>query len=152
MKQICCVGGAENNTVCLAKINVAWLYFFFGGGVNLHFKQAWLIIHFNSLKNIFTLHRELKSNYLREKCLSLNFEWRFSSPAGYPVSQSGQEVLRSQPAVSQQHRWFSPHPNKLQHRYLSGCPKGLFMPPSCLLHSTPTPASPVHPLHPNCCL
>jgi len=69
---------------------------------------------------------------------------------GHPVSQPEQEVLRSQPAVSQQHWRFSPPPHKLHHRYLSGHPQGLPVPPPCLLH--PTPTSPVHPLPPHCCL
>lgn len=52
-----------------------------------------------------------------------------------------------------QHHWrFSPPPYKPHHCYLSGCPQGLPGPPPCLLHSTSTPASPVHPLHPHRCL
>lgn len=65
---------------------------------------------------------------------------------GRPVSQSGQEVLRSQPAVSQQPRRFSPPPRKLHHRYLSGHPQGVPVSPARLLR--PAPTSPVHPLHP----
>lgn len=71
---------------------------------------------------------------------------------GHPVSQSGQEVLCSEPTVCQQHRRLRPPSNKPHHCYLSGCPQGLPLPPSCLFHSTSTPTSPVHPLHPHRCL
>lgn len=71
---------------------------------------------------------------------------------GYPVSQSGQEVLCSEPAVCQQHWRFGPPPNKPHHGYLSGCPQGLPVPPPRLLRSTSTPTSPVHPLRPYRCL
>lgn len=74
------------------------------------------------------------------------------APPGYSVSQSGQEILSSQSAVSQQHRRLCPPPHKPHHCYLSGRPQGLPVPPPCLLYPTPTPTTPVHPLHPDCCL
>lgn len=86
------------------------------------------------------------------KCVSMNklfSSCKISTSPGYPVCQSGQEVLCSQPAVYQQHWRFSPPPYKPHHRYLSGRPQGLLVPPPCLLHSTPTPTPPVHPLHPH---
>lgn len=73
-----------------------------------------------------------------------------SPPAGYPVGQSGQEVLCSQPAVSLQHRRLCPPPCKPHQRYLSGCQKRLPLPPSRLLCPAPTPAPPVYPLCPQC--
>lgn len=69
---------------------------------------------------------------------------------GYPVSQSGEEVLCSKPAVCQQHRRLRPAPDQ-RHCFFS-CAHGLPVPPSCFLHSTSTPAAPVHPLHSHCCL
>lgn len=71
---------------------------------------------------------------------------------GYPVSQSGSEVLCSKPAVRQQHRRLSPTTYKRHCRSFFSCAQGLPVPPSCFLHSTSTPASPVHPLHSHCCL
>lgn len=71
---------------------------------------------------------------------------------GYPVSQSGQEVLCSRPAVCQQHRRLSPPPHQCRCRYFLSRAQGLPVPPSCFLHSASTPASPVHPLHSRCCL
>lgn len=81
-----------------------------------------------------------------------NYTKTFFLRPGHPVSQSGQEVLCSEPTVCQQHRRLRPPSNKPHHRYLSGCPQGLPLPPSCLFHSTSIPTSPVHPLHPHCCL
>lgn len=75
--------------------------------------------------------------------------FKICTSPGYPVSQSGQEVLCSQPAVYQQHWRFSPPPDKPHHRYLSGHPQGFPVPLPCLLHSTSTPASPVHSLRPH---
>lgn len=73
-----------------------------------------------------------------------------SPPAGYPVRQPRQEVLGSQPTLSQQRRRVRPSPCKPHQCYLSGCQKKLPLPPSCLLHSPTTPAAPVYPLCPQC--
>lgn len=89
--------------------------------------------------------RKEKSYKNKHASLSLSVKY-----PGYPVSQSGQEVLCSRPAVYQQHWRFSPPPYKPHHCYLSGRPQGLPVPLPRLLRSTSTPTSPVHPLHPHC--
>lgn len=93
------------------------------------------------------LNEQLLSVSMSKHFLMLNIPY-----PGYPVSQSGQEVLGSQPAVSQQHWRFSPPPYQLHHCYLSGYPQGLPMPPTCFLHFTSTPTFPVYSLHPHRCL
>lgn len=73
------------------------------------------------------------------------------SSTGHPVGQSGQEVLRPQPAVRQHHRRLRPPPNYPLHRrrYLSGCPQELSVPP----RSRRLGSAPVRPLRrPPCCL
>lgn len=71
------------------------------------------------------------------------FILKLSFLTGYPVSRSEQEVLGSQPVVSQQSGRLRPPPCKPRLRYLSRGPQGLLVPPSSLLHSTRT----LHPLH-----
>lgn len=73
---------------------------------------------------------------------------KLSFLSGYPVSRSEQEILSSQPIMSQQFRRVRPPPCKPRLRYLSRSPQGLLVPPSSLLHSTHT----LHPLHPDSCL